>query len=99
MIRGGFTLSRERLTYDDRVPDVHDWIANEVNPYESWVVREYDRILFARRCNSVSERDLRYMVAESLWCDPDFDWHDFLLHAEDLTARILAQEETLPIAV
>ena len=99
MIRGGYTLTRERLTYDDREPDAYDWLADEVDPDEKWVARRYDTIVRAIRCGSRSEDDVRRIFAEhGIIPDMEFNWSDYLLHADMLNAAT-QQDEVLPLAV
>lgn len=102
-MRGGWTLTCQVLTYDDREPDAYDIAADEVDPREKWVLRRYDVIvqtfdvgLFGTAPGEVL---MRKLGEQGTWPDMHIDWHEWVLYADTLTARILTQQETLPIAV
>jgi len=54
----GWTLTVERLTWDDREPDAYDILAGEVNDHASWVVRRYDTIVRTRTIWTTRPEDL-----------------------------------------
>lgn len=95
----GYTLTRERLTYDDREPDAYDWMANEVDPDERYVVRRYDRIVRVYRI-LITEEELRRTLALqfNIVITTEASWGDYVLLADELHARyVCAQPESLPI--
>jgi len=103
-MKNGYTLTRQVLTYDGRVPDAYDWQADNVDPLERWVLREYDRIVASRVVNGgIDALDawLRMTWWAGMGVDLDGpDWHEYLLYAEELHAAYLtAQRERLPLAV
>lgn len=104
----GWNITVQTLTYDDREPDAYTiaFDPENIDPDERWVLRRYDEIVASKRIynmdpDNVDQTWLAQMLLSYGAVVPSDvpAWHEWLLHADDLTARILAQEETLPIAV
>lgn len=98
-MRDGYTLTTERLTYDEREPDAHDIVADEVDPIERYVVRQYDRIVRTTSRLAFSEDDYKQLLGiDGIVIDPfALTWFDYVLLAEQLHVSVIhAQPETLP---